>query len=494
MGSITTEAKVGLFILIAMLLLGYMTMQVGQRGVGIKKGYTIDVLFDNVSGLNKYSSVQIAGVEVGRVEDILLKDGKALVRLRIIPSVTLEKDVTAAIKTRGVLGDKYIDIVPGTRGMAALEPGEQIRNVERQADIDRLLNQIGAIADDIKTVSGTLSNVLGGKAGEESLGSILENMQLLTQNINKLVVNNEATVRSMLLNAQELTGNLNRVVVQNDAKVGEVIDNLRSASSEMEKTFTAFNQIADGVNRGKGTLGQLMKDDTTITSLNKTLASLQEVSDKINQGKGTIGKLVNDEETVNNLNQSLAGINRYVTKSEQFRTFLGYRGEYLWDKSNFKSYLDLKIQPKQDQFYLLGLVSDPRGRLTVRENTVVGGVTTKTEEWDKSSLLFNAQIGKRFRNVVLRGGILESTGGFGMDYMALNDRLKLTFEAFDFSSDRNAHLKGYADVQLFKYLYLTGGWDDFISNRGNSSGFVGLSIRFEDDDLKYLLTSTPIPK
>jgi phospholipid/cholesterol/gamma-HCH transport system substrate-binding protein len=105
MGSITTEAKVGLFILIGMLLLGYMTMQVGQRGVGIKKGYTIDVVFDNVSGLNKHSSVQIAGVEVGRVENILLKDGKALVRLRIIPNVTLEKDVSAAIKTRGVPRD-----------------------------------------------------------------------------------------------------------------------------------------------------------------------------------------------------------------------------------------------------------------------------------------------------------------------------------------------------------------------------------------------------
>ena len=143
MGSITTEAKVGLFILITMLLLGYMTMQVGQRGVGFKKGYVIDVAFDNAAGLNKYSAVQIAGVEVGRVEDILLKDGKALVRLRIIPDVTLEKDVTAAIKTRGVLGDKYIEIRPGTSGMAALEAGERIQNVERQADIDRLLNQIG---------------------------------------------------------------------------------------------------------------------------------------------------------------------------------------------------------------------------------------------------------------------------------------------------------------------------------------------------------------
>jgi len=493
MVSITTEAKVGLFILIGMLLLGYMTLQVGQKGMGMKKGYTVDVVFGNVSGLNKHAAVQIAGVEVGQVDDIQLKDGKALVRLRISPNVTLEKDVSAAIKTHGILGDKYIEIVPGTPGTATLTPGGHILKVERQADIDRLLNQIGAIADDIKTVSGSLSNALGGQAGQENISGILENMKMLTKNINTLVVTNESTIRNMFQNAQELTGNLNRVVVQNDAKVGEVIDNLRGASREMEKTFASFSQLADGINRGEGTLGQLMKDKSPMTNLNKTLASLQEVSDKINSGKGTLGKLVNDEETVNNLNQSLSGINRYVTKAEQFRTFLGYRGEYLWDKSNFKSYLDLKIQPKQDQFYLLGLTSDPRGRLTVRDYST-SGVTTRTEEWDKNGMLFNAQIGKRYRDVVLRGGILESTGGFGLDYLALNDRLKLTFEAFDFSSDRNAHLKGYADVRLFKYLYLTGGWDDFISNRGNSSGFVGFSIRFEDEDLKYLLSSTPIPK
>lgn len=163
--SISTEAKVGLFVLAGLIILGYMSFTVGQKGFGLKKGYLISIVFDNAAGLEKDASVQIAGVEVGRVESIQLKDGKALAILRISPEVKLEKDVKATIKTHGILGDKYIEIVPGAQREAYLEPGGQIVQVERQADVDRLLNQLALIADDVKKVTGSLSNVLGGKRG-----------------------------------------------------------------------------------------------------------------------------------------------------------------------------------------------------------------------------------------------------------------------------------------------------------------------------------------
>ena len=113
MFTISSEAKVGLFVLVGFLILGYMSVQVGKGGLSLKKGYSVDVVFDSAAGLGRDASVQIAGVEVGRVESIKLKDGKALVTLRITPDVKLEKDVTATIKTHGVLGDKYVEIIPG---------------------------------------------------------------------------------------------------------------------------------------------------------------------------------------------------------------------------------------------------------------------------------------------------------------------------------------------------------------------------------------------
>lgn len=493
MFSLSSEAKVGLFVLVGLIILGYMSVQVGKQTLGLKRGYTLEVFFDNAAGLDRDASVQIAGVEVGRVESIILKEGKALVRLRITPGVKLEKDAIAAIKTHGILGDKYIELHPGTHGETYLTAGERISRTERQTDIDRMLNQLSLIADDVRGVTSSLNRVLAGQAGEEAITSILTNTKELTRNLNHVIVSNEAALHAALENTRQLTSNLNRVVTQNDEKVGQVLDTLKSASIEMEKTFAALNEITGGINRGEGTLGQLIKDRGAADKLNQTLASIQEVSQKINEGRGSIGKLVNDDETVRNLNEGLTGLNRYVNKAEQFRTFLSYRGEYLFDKNEAKSYLDLRIQPKEDKFYIVGVVSDPKGRRTTKDVTV-GGVTTRTEEWDRDGLLFNAQIGKRYRDLVLRGGLFESTGGIGVDYLTLNDKLKFSFEAFGFGRDRRAHLKAGAEYRLFRHLYLSAGWDDFISDQDNRSIYGGFSIRFEDDDLKYMLTTTPIPK
>lgn len=493
MFSLSSEAKVGLFVLVGLIILGYMSFRVGQVGLGLKKGYLVTVVFDNVAGLDKDASVQIAGVEVGRVKSIRLKDGKALVTLQIPPDIKLERDVIATIKTHGIMGEKYIELIPGTKGETYLAEGEQITHAEPQVDIDRLLNQLALIANDVRGVTGSLNRVLAGEAGEETLGGILENTRQVMRNLNDVVIDNRVTLRAMLDNSRQLTGNLNRVVTENEEKVAQVIDSLKGASREMERTFASLSDITESIRKGEGTIGQLIKDKTTTDRLNITLASLQNITDKIDQGKGTIGKLINDEETVKNLNESLTGINRYVTKAEQFRTFLSYRGEYLFDKSDAKSYLDIRIQPRHDTFYILGVVHDPRGKRTTKDYTE-NGRPHRQEEWEKDELLFNAQIGKRFKDLVVRGGLLESTGGIGLDYLTLNDKFKLTFEAFDFSEDRREHLKAAAEYRLFKHLYLSAGWDDFISDKGNSSPFVGFSIRFEDEDLKYLLTTTPIPR
>jgi len=112
---------------------------------------------------------------------------------------------------------------------------------------------------------------------------------------------------------------------------------------------------------------------------------------------------------------------------------------------------------------------------------------------ERDRLKFNAQIAKRYQDLVFRGGIIESSGGVGLDYYLFDDRLKLTLEAFDFDIDRRAHLKAGVDFSFFKYLYLTAGYDDFISDEGMSSFFVGGGLVFTDDDIKYLLTSAPVP-
>jgi phospholipid/cholesterol/gamma-HCH transport system substrate-binding protein len=115
-------------------------------------------------------------------------------------------------------------------------------------------------------------------------------------------------------------------------------------------------------------------------------------------------------------------------------------------------------------------------------------------ETDKDALKFSAQIAKRYYDIAFRGGLFESTGGLAIDYYFFDDRLTFSMEAFDFDPDRNAHLKFKADFTPFQHIYLIAGYDDFISNQGKESFFVGAGISFSDEDIKSLLTNIPIPK
>ena len=184
-----------------------------------------------------------------------------------------------------------------------------------------------------------------------------------------------------------------------------------------------------------------------------------------------------------------------MQKQESFKTYLNYRGEYLFDSEDVKSYLTLRIQPRKDKYYLLQIVDDPKGvksKTDITTSTDGGTPTTQhTEKNDKDDIKFSAQIAKRYHDLGLRGGIFESTGGFAFDYYLLKDRLTLSLEAFDFDSDSNAHLKFKADFSPVKHLYITSGFDDFISDEGNESFFIGAGINFLDDDLKVLLSNMP---
>jgi phospholipid/cholesterol/gamma-HCH transport system substrate-binding protein len=94
----------------------------------------------------------------------------------------------------------------------------------------------------------------------------------------------------------------------------------------------------------------------------------------------------------------------------------------------------------------------------------------------------------------LRAGIFESDGGVAADYYLFDDRLILSMEAFDFDADSDPHLKFKADYTPFQHIYVTAGFDDFISDDGNESFFFGAGLHFSDEDLKTLLSGAPFPR
>lgn len=132
------EVIVGFFLLLGLLALGYLAVKLGKMEVIGSSGYTVYAKFPSVSGLRAGSSVEIAGVEVGRVEGIRLEDYQARVAFRISPGVKLPEDSIVSIRTKGLIGEQFVRIAPGGSDQMIAEGG-QIVETEPPVDIMELI-------------------------------------------------------------------------------------------------------------------------------------------------------------------------------------------------------------------------------------------------------------------------------------------------------------------------------------------------------------------
>ena len=134
------ELAVGLFIIAGILCLGYLSIKLGKMEIVGKKGYDVYGVFSNIGGLKVGSSIEIAGVNVGRVTSISLDDYQAHVVFNFPKSLKIQEDAIASVKTRGLIGEKYIEITPGG-SEKIVQPGGRIRETQPAIDMEELISK-----------------------------------------------------------------------------------------------------------------------------------------------------------------------------------------------------------------------------------------------------------------------------------------------------------------------------------------------------------------
>jgi phospholipid/cholesterol/gamma-HCH transport system substrate-binding protein len=142
MNKTSVETAVGVFVLIGLISVAYLTIKLGKMEWFGDNYYTLDAQFDSVSGLKAGALVDMAGVEIGQVADIRLDNERqiAIVRLKIKKEVILTDDVIASVKTSGLIGDKYIKLTPGGSDRV-LNAGDLIIETESALDIEELVSK-----------------------------------------------------------------------------------------------------------------------------------------------------------------------------------------------------------------------------------------------------------------------------------------------------------------------------------------------------------------
>ena len=132
------ETAVGIFIVVGIACLAWLSMRLGKVEIGGGNRLPVSAEFASVAGLRAGSTVELAGVQVGSVESIDVKEYKAVVRMRVQRDIGLPEDTIASVRTRGLIGDKYINLSPGASDRM-IPAGGKIRETEGALDLEGLI-------------------------------------------------------------------------------------------------------------------------------------------------------------------------------------------------------------------------------------------------------------------------------------------------------------------------------------------------------------------
>ncbi|MCR4308698.1 MAG: MCE family protein [Deltaproteobacteria bacterium] len=500
------EARVGIFVLLGLIVLTFFTFRVSKWGLIAEKGYRLTVDFDTAAGLEPKSDVKMAGVPIGKVEEIQLVGNRARLVLRIQQGIRIPIDSVGTIQTQGLLGEKYVEILPGKDAQRNLPAGGQVANTLSPTNLDEMVRKLSSIGDDVKKFTESLSATFGTEEGKKALGDILRDVRDTTASLRTVVQGNEQRFERILANVDRLSANLSDISAANKEDVRATIANLRAISdtlkSETPGLVRKLEEMSERVSNIAGDNRENLKESiqnlkTASARLDNTLDAAGKVMAKIDRGEGTLGKLVTDNTAYTSLTDTLDGINRYVRKGEQLKTFIDYHLEWQQGPSEFKHYLNLRLQPTADKYYTIGVVDDPRGKFSSETRTLTttpGSTVTTQEDKYENKLKVSALIARKFSGLTVKGGVIESTGGLGLDYELLKNRLTVGVDAWDFSrKDLPPHLKLYGSYDIVKNLFVTGGVDDVLATERNlRTLFIGFGIKFADEDIKTVLGAVPI--
>jgi len=486
MGRFTTAAKVGAFAFVT-LLAGVLIYRFVSKSARQGNGYTVYALMSDASGIAKLSQVRVAGIGVGSVKSVKLDHNRARIDIGMNDDVKLYQDAAVAKVASSLLGEYYLALTPGTEGRPELKDGDRINNVVEAQTTDDIMRQVSDISKDVKQVTQALAASIGTDQGREDIKTTLKNLAQVTEALNQTVRENRESIKNILSNVERITNN-------GAPEVEKILENVRVTTNEVRQLMAAGQA---GQPKTEGEIRQIIdKVNRASDNLEHTLKNLDGVTGRLDRGEGTLGRLSKDDHLINQVEGVADDIGDFVGGISRVQTIVTMRTDYQFLSSTVKSYVELRIQPREDKYYLIEVVNDPRG-LTHFEQVDVDTTNTnqpphyrEVRTVTTNSLRFSLQFAQSFGPFTGRFGIKESTGGVGLDTLLLDNRFEIRQDLFGFGEVVLPRWRISLGYNFVNRIWLLGGVDDILSS-SRRDYFVGAQLRFNDEDLKSILPFMP---
>ncbi len=477
-----TEAKVGLFITLSLFFLFGLLSQLSSFDNLFKKSYSISAKINDGSGLKDKAKVKLKGVDIGYVEKVTLLDNDVVTKLMIDEGVKIPLDSIIVISQDSLLGGKFLDIKPG-HSTETLKPNALLAKEEKVSSIadastaaDEAFQEIKFLVHDIRDIFNS-----GGKSDiQDTLANLREFSELLAsiskednQTIHEILTNTNNTINKFANMSDEIS-----TTSQEFSKVGKGIN---KDLPQIMARLDAITKYLEGVS---STL-----DSKLPTAIDKFVKLEDNLNDTIDGNKDKLSSaLTSVDGFFSESTETMQKVDKYLDGMIKSELHVEMRSDEVYDDGGYsKSHLNLTLKPDPTRYYMLGVTSGPSFEADSKFAQGYAG----NKKHESGDFLLSAQYGKRFDDLLFRVGLIEGQGGFGIDYFALNDTLKVSANMFDFNAVNdirgdNLNLTTTMRYQFFKHINAYVSANNILNSKANSMS-AGLGVSFVDNDLKNLL-------
>jgi len=443
--------KVGLLALAAIASVVVMSLKITANKSGFGKYIEYQTTMKDAAGIFEKTPIKVAGINAGRIKFIELHGTEALITFEMLDKIKITKDAALRVKTVGLLGDKYLDVVIGSSKAERLPEGSMVPNSAGQG-FDELTKDASDIVKDIK----------------DSLRD----------------ENGKNVLKEIIANVNAMTASLKRVTTANEDKLSQIVEDIRAIAEQLAYETDRYQK--DSI------MADLTKIGPILDKADSAVGDLKIIMTDLKDGKGTVGKLLRDDAVVDQVSQTLSSVNRLVNRINNIEADIAL-STGANTRTGGDTRFDLDLYPAPERFFRLGIVTNEFGPQTEKERvtftSVNDGPETKVEtrKINKSDFKFNFQIGRRIQRFGLRAGLIESTGGVGVDYFFPDWGIRTGMEVFDYQKDIGPNLRLISEIKLWNVLFARVAGEDLVSKSGEQSATVSLGLRFSDQDMAALI-------
>jgi phospholipid/cholesterol/gamma-HCH transport system substrate-binding protein len=466
--------KIGLFVAITGTLSVFYIMQTVEA-IDAEETVLINAYLDDASGLLPDSRVRLSGVDVGRVKSIVLEDGRAKVTMEIDARITMYQDSRVIKKMDSLLGNSVITLDPGSMSSGTIPENGVVRIVESETVMNRAFATTERVAAELELLLSEYREFMN-SGGYSQIEEILAAAQRSVDVSGDLVEQNLLLMREAMGDIADVAERVNLQSDRETENISAILEHTAQLTGRLDR------MLAENDRELNLALVEMRRSAEKLTAV---LESTRGVTEKIERGEGNLGRLIYDDELYERVVRMSEDVEGYIDSTIGMDVQLGFQANYLSGASGVENRAEVRLIPGgTGKDYRLGVTIPPGS-----ESPAGSG-----------DMFISAQLARTYGIMTLRGGLIESSGGLGIDLQPLR-QVEVSSQMYRLGRDSGPSLDAVGTLYPFfdpasdnplRWLYISGGVRDALVD-AQRDYHLGIGLRLYDNDLKGIIQYVPSP-